>query len=210
MGEYEEIVNGPGNDFTVVAQGGDYRVFVANSLDIAFELIGTGSGQMGFDLIDTSLDEARYVRIQYLSGDNVELDAIAAIYYNTPLGDADPPTLGAYGDWYQVDLGSSHALLWFAYDETPWSYEIYENSSLVLSEFWNGTVISYLFEPTYVGVWNVTVVAYDAFGNLATNTVMVYVLDPTVPPDTIMIALVVGLAVGASAFALVIIWMKKK
>ena len=210
MGQYEEIVDGPGNDFTVVALGGDYKVYVTNSLDIAFDLLGTGSGQMGFDLMGSGLDEARYIRIQYFSGDDIELDAIVAINYNTPPGDTTPPILVLYGDWPYVNLGSVNILTWGASDDSPWNYEIYENSTFVLSEFWNGGNIEYVFEPTAVGWWNVTVVAYDAFGNIAVNTVMIEVRPFTAPPEGTLILLIGGLAVGVSVIAVAIIWWKKK
>ena len=210
MGRNEEIVDGPGYDFTVVAAGGDYRVFVTNSLEIAFELLGTGSNQTDFDLMDTSLDEARYVRIQYLSGADVKLDAIVAVNHNTPPGDTTPPILAVYGDWHYAYIGSSATVRWSTFEDTPWSYEIYENSSLVLSEFWEGGNILYTFEPTIIGQLNVTLVAHDAFGNFAIDTVMVEIRPSTDTPDGVNIVLIVGVAVGISVLALVIIWLKKK
>ncbi|MBY8998723.1 MAG: aryl-sulfate sulfotransferase [Candidatus Thorarchaeota archaeon] len=208
MGENEEIVNGPHSDFTVEAQGGNYIVYVTNSLDIAFELVGTGSGQMRFDLVGTSLDEARYVRIQYLSGDDVELDAIVAINYNIRLSDTTPPNLIVYGDLNNMQLGTSATLFWHASDETPWSYDIYVNSQMVFSDFWNGSNITYLFEPTAVGWWNVTVVAYDAFGNFEVSVVMIEVYDRSIPLPILI--LVGGLAIGAFVVMVVVIRLKKK
>ena len=131
-------------------------------------------------------------------------------YVITITAAAIPPILILFGDWSSVNLGSTNNLTWGASDDTPWSYEIYENSSLVLSDFWNGGNIQYVFEPTTVGLWNVTVVAYDAFGNSAINTVMIEVLPSTGPPEDILIFLIGGLVVGVSIVAFVIIWMKKK
>jgi hypothetical protein len=210
MGENEEIVNGPGADFTVEAQGGSYRVFVTNSLETMFELVGTGNNQTDFDLDSSSLEEARYVRIQYLSGDDVELDAIVAINYNTPPADTTPPTLTFDGGSHNLVLGANTTLVWNASDDTPWSYEIYVNSNLALTEFWDGSQIQYLFEPTAVGQWNVTIVAHDAFGNFATDTVMVDVRNPSDPTGGMILVMIGGLTVGVSALVLFIIWMKKK
>jgi hypothetical protein len=210
MGLYEEIVDSIGDDFTVEAQGGDYRVFVSDSLETIFELLGTGTNQTSYDLADSSLDEVRYVRVQYLSGDDVELDAIVAVNYNTPPADSSPPELLLSGESHSVNMGSSLTLLWTASDDTPWSYEIYENSNFVKRESWNGGNIEYVLEPTSVGQWNITLVAYDAFDNVATSNALVEVTSPTMPPGDITIILVGGIAVGVVVLALGFIWIKKK
>jgi hypothetical protein len=97
-------------------------------------------------------------------------------------------------------------LTWIASDQTPWSYEIYENSTLVFSDTWNGSDIIYTFEASSIGMWNVTLVAYDAFDNAAVDVVMIEVYSPS---DILIVVLGV-LAVGIASLVLVVLWVKKK
>lgn len=209
MGRYEEIVNGTGSDFTVEAQGGSYRVYVSNSLETVFKFLGTGTGQASFDLEGSGLNMARYVRIQYNSGDDVELDAIVAINYSSPPADTSPPIIGPIDNVTSMELGTSTILRWFGVDDTPWSYEIYENGVLAESEFWYGSDIEYLFEPLTIGQWNITLVVYDAFNNTASDTILIQVLRPANLLVTIGL-IVGGVAIGAVVIVFVTIQMKKK
>ena len=94
MGLGEEIIDGNGVDFTVYARGGEYVVFVGNNLSVpqlvenqmSVPLIslGEGIGNKSFDLASTSWVQARYIQIVYLKGEEVELDAVVAIYFNQP------------------------------------------------------------------------------------------------------------------------------
>ncbi|MFW9864293.1 MAG: hypothetical protein ACFFEX_17320, partial [Candidatus Thorarchaeota archaeon] len=93
MGEQEEIVNGPGDDFTVIARGGNYSVFVQPTYDSSPALIGRTNGTDSFDLNDISVDLARYVKVEHFVGDTVELDAIEAINYNAPTSDIYDPQI---------------------------------------------------------------------------------------------------------------------
>ncbi|MGD9397358.1 MAG: aryl-sulfate sulfotransferase [Candidatus Thorarchaeota archaeon] len=211
MGDNEEIVDGPSDDFTVYASGGEYSVSVTKSLTIDFIYVSTATGTQSFDLSSTGLSEVRYVKITLISGVSVEIDAIEAINYNTPPVDTTPPSLEIYGDWFRIPNGSSTTLTWIASDESPWSYEIYENSTLVISDFWNGSNIHYLFEATSVGMWNVTLVAYDALDNYAVDLVMIEVYEPSTPylGDVVIIIGVVSL-VAVVVVVLVILIKKKK
>ncbi|MGD9396313.1 MAG: hypothetical protein PVJ05_07785, partial [Candidatus Thorarchaeota archaeon] len=175
MGENEEIVDALGDDFTVVALGGNYRVSVTSSLDTEFEHLGTGSGEMSFDLADSSLDEARYVRVQYITGENIELDAVVALNYNTPPADETPPVIEEIADFWMWLDGNFTSLRWSADDATPWSFEIYIDSALVMEGPWYGSLIVFNFAPESIGLWNVTLVLHDAFGNMAADYVLIEV-----------------------------------
>ena len=201
MGENEEIVDAPGDDFIVVARGGDYRVSVSNSLDIVFKLLGTGSGEMSFDLADASLNEARYVRVQYVLGENTELDAIIALNYNRPPVDDSPPEIEEIDDfwiWLNEDVTK---LRWSAEDATPWSLEIYIDSVLVVEDFWNGSIVVFDFVPETIGLRNVTLVLYDAFGNMAADDVQIYVRSSM---GVIVVPLILG-GTGATLVAFVLL-----
>lgn len=94
MGVNEEIINGKGNDVMVYAQGGEYIVFVGNnlsaqafigtSLSAPLILLGTGLGNTSFNLGSIDLDQVRYIQIVSLTDEEVELDAVMAIYSNQP------------------------------------------------------------------------------------------------------------------------------
>ena len=47
-------------------------------------LIGESIGNSSFDLADANMDQVRCVHIVYLTGEEVELDAVVAKYYNRP------------------------------------------------------------------------------------------------------------------------------
>ncbi|MFW9805329.1 MAG: hypothetical protein ACFFFK_01210, partial [Candidatus Thorarchaeota archaeon] len=207
MGENEEIVDGPSYDFTVYASGDEYSVFVSPSLTVDFLFIGTGTGTRSFDLSSSGLSEVQYVKITLISGVSVEIDSIEAINYNTPPGDTSPPYLEIIGDWFRIQYGSSAHLMWFASDESPWNYEIYENSSLVLSDSWNGSDIHYLFEPSDVGWWNVTLVVYDAFDNVAIDTVGI---DVYAPNDGSFVIIILGIGTAVVCAVIMVYHYSKR
>ncbi len=149
------------------------------------------------------------MKITLISGASVEIDSIEAINYNTPPADTTPPTLHIYGDWHSLQNGTSATLTWSASDENPWRYEIYENSTLVVADFWNGSNIHYLFEARSIGIWNVTLVAYDAWDNIAVDVVLieVYVLSTPSIGDVVVI---VGIISLAAVIVIAVVWIKMK
>jgi len=94
MGPGEEILDGRGIDFTVYARGGEYVVFGSNNLSTSIlvgnqvtaplVLLGEGYYNTSFDLASINLTQVRYLQIVYLGGEEVELDAVAAINFNHP------------------------------------------------------------------------------------------------------------------------------
>lgn len=193
MGDGEEIVDGPSFDFTVYAKDtSEYKVSISNSFYGSFVTLDTGTGIQSFDLATSGFSEARYVRITHFLGADTELDAIVAINYNIFLTDSDPPHIEASTNVLSLENGTETSLLWIVTDEMPWSYEIYLNSTLEISEFWDGSDVEYLFQATSVGVWNVTLAAYDAFGNVGVHSVLVEVFLPTSPQTPFSIHLLAG------------------
>ncbi len=80
----------------------------------------------------------------------------------------------------------------------------------MFSDFWNGSNIHYQFVATNVGIWNVTLVAYDALDNYAVDVVMIEVYEPSTPylGDVIVIVGIVSLV--AVVVVVLVIWFKKK
>ncbi|MFX0108658.1 MAG: aryl-sulfate sulfotransferase, partial [Candidatus Hodarchaeota archaeon] len=213
MGEDERIVDGPGFDFSVIALGDNYSVFVSNSLDASFELLGRGIGNESFDLMPSGLSQVRYVRVEIFSGDIVQLDAIVAFNFNLPEGDNDSPEIEPISNFSIFVNDSSTTLTWTASDETPWSYEISINSTVVESGWWDGSSIVYIFEPESIGHWNITILLTDAFGNSASDTVIINVISPTSPPtssDGNGILVIAGLGMGVIAVLVFITWRYSK
>ncbi|MFQ6126729.1 MAG: aryl-sulfate sulfotransferase [Candidatus Heimdallarchaeota archaeon] len=94
MGLDEEIRDGKGVDFMVYARKGSYAVFVGNNLSAPLlignqtppplTLLGEGFGNTSFDLASADLVQARYIQVVYIAGEEVELDAVMAVYFNQP------------------------------------------------------------------------------------------------------------------------------
>ena len=94
MGLDEEILDGRGVDFTVYARGGSYAVFVGNNITAPLlvgtqtlpplTVLGEGFGNTSFDLASTDLTQARYIQIVYIAGEETELDAVVAVYFDKP------------------------------------------------------------------------------------------------------------------------------
>jgi len=95
MGLCEEIVDGPGADFTVYAtRKGEYAVFgsnnllcptlVGNQISAPLMLLGEGFGNTSIDLASVGLAQIQYIQIVYLAGEEVELDAVGAMHFNQP------------------------------------------------------------------------------------------------------------------------------
>jgi hypothetical protein len=209
MGKNEEIVDGSGDDFSVMAAGGDYFVSVTDSLSTPFTSIGSGSGVLSLDLSSSGFSEVRYVRITYQLGPDIRLDAIVAMHYNTPPLDVTPPYLALNEGVESLELAENTTITWNASDQTPWSYEIYLNSLLVETDFWYGSSISYFFNASVEGQWNVTLIVYDAFGNWANDTVTIQVCVPS-SGDSGALMLLGGFAIGGIVLVAFFLWLKKR
>ncbi|MFX0199312.1 MAG: hypothetical protein ACFFCW_24580, partial [Candidatus Hodarchaeota archaeon] len=60
-------------------------LFVGNQTLPPLTLLGEGFGNKSFDLASIGLTQARYIQIVYIAGEEVELDAVMAVYFNHPL-----------------------------------------------------------------------------------------------------------------------------
>ncbi|TFF67980.1 hypothetical protein EU520_01060 [Candidatus Thorarchaeota archaeon] len=173
MGESEEVLDGPGDDFSVLSQSGEYRVSVADSISSAFTSLGRSEGNTSFDLLDFGVEGFRYVRVEFYSGNQVLLDAIVAYNVNVPTGDTSSPLIEAVEDVVVYDNVPSVSVTWNATDETPWSYLILLNGTEVESGYWNGSDITYVLATNKTGSWNVTLILEDLMGNTASSCVLV-------------------------------------
>ncbi|MFW9996982.1 MAG: aryl-sulfate sulfotransferase [Candidatus Odinarchaeota archaeon] len=188
MGANEEIIDGNGDDFSVIAGGGEYMVWVGDDLDQYFEMLGTGTGNQSFDLLDRNLVKIRYVRIEYHNGMNVLLDAVVASNYNKFEKDTWKPEVTGPGSFWVWNNQSSVTITWLAFDDTPWSYSILVNGEVVKSSPWYGNDITFILPLPASGEVNVTLIIYDAFDNQTEDMVTIEV-RPTRTTDLNAVAL---------------------
>jgi hypothetical protein len=204
MGEQEEIVNGLGNDFTVIARGGNYSVFVQPTYDSSPSLIGRTNGTHSFDLDDLSMEQVRYVRVEHFVGDTIELDAIEAIHYNVPDSDIYDPLISGPNDFWVWSNQSQIQVGWQVSDDSPRNYSVFLNGSVVESGPWDGSDLTVSITNPGTGLWNVTLLLYDEYDNSASDSVMLEVrLDPNA---TNYFPLLVGVALCAVVIVVVLLY----
>ena len=177
MGFQEEIVDKAGKDFTVVAGSGTYSVWVSNDPLIPFKFLDSGSGTQSFDLEDSGFDQVRYLRIEYVSGVIVELDAIVALYYNEPEWDDEPPIIISPGDFWIWDDQVEVTVRWNVSDQLPNNYSIYVNGELFLSSDWNGSDIICSIPVSDLGGLNVTLIVFDLMSLNANDTISIEIRE---------------------------------
>ncbi len=136
-----------------------------------------------------------------------------------PLSDTIPPVLKGLA-LLNTSLHHNFPIQWYAFDFSPDRYEIYINGDLDFTgDAWLADMITYRIDSNDLGLGlhNVTLVAYDAFGNLASHTVMVQVglvistpTSPYEPPefDLVIIILIVGGLAGV--VVIIVVWWKMK
>jgi len=106
-----------------------------------------------------------------------------------------------------IYLSDQSVLLnWTAFDATPWSYEVYINSTLVETGWWYGSTVSYNFTPTAVGFWNVTILFRDAFDNIAIDQI---ILEVRARPFPVALVISVVVIAGIGVIVVVLLYFKK-
>jgi hypothetical protein len=207
MGEQEEIVNGLGDDFTVIARGGNYSVFVQPTYDSSPSLIGRTNGTHSFDLDDLSMEQVRYVRVEHFVGDTIELDAIEAINYNVPDSDIYDPQISGPNDFWVWSNQSQIQVSWQVSDDSPLNYSVFLNGSVVESGPWDGSDLTVSIANPGTGLWNVTLLLYDEYDNSASDSVMLEVrLDLNAAN---YLPLVVGVTLCAVIIIVVLVYYAK-
>ena len=177
MGKYEEILNGTGDDFSVISSSGNYSCWVANNLGSTFTLLGDSSGNSSFDLEPHNFASVRYVRIQYWGGGTVQLDAIEATYHNVPEEDNENPQITGPEDFWIWDDQTSYNITWTVSDLTPLKYSISVNQEEIEVGDWEDEIISFTHIWTVKELQNVTLILYDAYGNIGVDSVIIEIRD---------------------------------
>lgn len=80
------------------------------------------------------------------------------------------------------ELANTEEVSWSVKDYHPDYYEIYNQSQLVQTDSWiDNSVVSIDISELDFGVYNFTIIIYDASGNYADDTIFVEVIDTTPP-----------------------------
>ncbi|MHA2141480.1 MAG: aryl-sulfate sulfotransferase [Candidatus Thorarchaeota archaeon] len=199
MGKHEEIVDGDGNDFTIFAMG-NYTVSTIDDIGQMMRFISTGEDTQSFDLNDVGLEVARYVKVEYLRGDSVLLDAVEAVNCIVTEGDGSPPIIEGPDDTSGFQ-GQIISLIWEAQDVTPFMMRIYANDTLASTYAWSSSEMIHDFISFDLGVWNITAEFWDLFGNTASDSVLVEILEGAPPFPTGAIVVLAGGGIGIIALA---------
>ncbi|MEM4735625.1 MAG: NosD domain-containing protein [Candidatus Thorarchaeota archaeon] len=118
--------------------------------------------------------------------------------------DTTPPVIDSPEDVQYLQGTTGHLIVWTVWDYHPSRYEVYRNGSLVDSGDWDGSQIAVSIDGLTPGIYEYTIIVYDAYGNWVSDTVFVTVLasgHPTTDGQTLLLAsaILVGLGVVLSA-----------
>ena len=177
MGRNEEIIDGEGNDFIVFSESGEYSCWVGNDLESVFTIIGIGQGNSYFDLSSVGFSSARYVRIEYVAGGIVTIDAIEALNYRSYDVDNENPEIIGPDDFSIFSNITSFTISWELYDLTPLNFTISVNKKIIEYGFWNGSDISITYKWKEIDLYKIEIVLFDLFGNSASDIVFVQIED---------------------------------
>jgi len=137
-----------------------------------------------------------------------------------PLSDTTPPVLEGLTH-LNTSLHHSFLIQWLAFDFSPDSYEIYVDGNLNFTgDGWLADMITCRIDSDDLGLGlhNITLVAYDAFGNSASHTVMVLVEGATIPPTIpnqeseldVMTVLIITSIVGGGVVVILVLYRKHR
>lgn len=99
--------------------------------------------------------------------------------------DGTPPSINTHLD-IEYELGSSGNIIhWIATDDYYDIYEIWNSTHLLDSRIWtSGISIDYNIDGLELGIYNFTIIVRDSWGNMNVDTVIVNVVDTTIPEIT--------------------------
>jgi hypothetical protein len=176
MGENEEIIDDIGNDFTIIAAGGYYRISVSQDHN-NFINLGVEIGNVSIDINKLNNQRFRYLKIENFNGTNVLLDAIVAIHYNISTWDDVLPYANAPNNFIVFSYLKSFRVNFTVSESNPWNYKIFVNNTLVVSNFWLGENISFNYEWSQIGFYNITLILFDVVGNSFESSVFVQIIE---------------------------------
>lgn len=106
------------------------------------------------------------------------------------VSDGTEPTVDSPSDIEYNEFSTGHSITWCPADHHPDSYRVYTNGTLLKSGIWNSSseTITISVDDLGLGTYNYTIFVFDVGSNIASDDVLVIVVDgtpPTVnsPPD---------------------------
>ncbi len=140
----------------------------------------------------------------YVSEDNpVYIDLNRSMDYHWPSGLA--PKILSADDVSYIQGTTGNQIVWEVTDEDPLDYTIYQDSSLLVTDDWNGSDIVHNVDGLVVGTFNFTLVLTDISGHIVTNTVRVTVTSGGGLPGELPDLLVIGTIIGSTAVILIVV-----
>ncbi|MFW9886961.1 MAG: hypothetical protein ACFFER_02190 [Candidatus Thorarchaeota archaeon] len=99
-------------------------------------------------------------------------------------------------------------LIWHAYDLTPFLMRMHANETLVGFYEWTSSEMFYDFITYDVGIWNITAEFWDLYGNSASDSVNVEIIEGAAPFPWETALLFTASAAGALVFVGIVIKRK--
>lgn len=103
---------------------------------------------------------------------------LAADSVSIHVAEAIPPIVDHPSDIEYVAGDIGHNITWAPEDDYPSAYEIFINGTLFSSGYWNGSEIIVNVDGFDIGLYNVTLIVFDAPGQKANDSVFVKVIAP--------------------------------
>ena len=98
--------------------------------------------------------------------------------------DTTPPRIDSPEDIQYEEGVSGNTITWNPVDESPNSYEVYRNDTIVDSGQWNGSEIIVNIDGLDIGIYNYSIVVNDTGGRFTSDQVIVSVIPVTITTTT--------------------------
>jgi hypothetical protein len=118
-----------------------------------------------------------------LSGHETFYDIIIHAYENGTLDSIKPEIEGSSG-LVKIEVGADEELKWVLSDPNLCCYELWLNDTLVeQQDAWDQTIeVFFELSTLDLGVWNITILVHDTYGNIAIAEVTIIVSEPSTEP----------------------------
>ncbi|OLS20966.1 MAG: hypothetical protein HeimC2_35190 [Candidatus Heimdallarchaeota archaeon LC_2] len=101
--------------------------------------------------------------------------------------DGTPPIINSPSDIEYEATSSGNMITWIATDDYFDTYEVWNSTHLLSTGSWtSGIAIEYTIDGLVIGSYNFTIIVSDNWGNTNYDTVLITVVDTTIPYITII------------------------
>jgi parallel beta-helix repeat protein len=129
------------------------------------------------------------------------------------------PSISHPSDVEYEEGSTGHSITWVPSDDYPLRYEVYRDSSLIESGYWDGSEVTINIDGLSLGIHNYTLVVYDRRGNSASDTVFVSVISgmitttntttSTTPTDNNIPVVFMFVSIGVIMIVIIIFYIRK-